>query len=239
MRSSVERSRLRSIDRCDTSVERSRSIDRSIDAIHRSSGLDRSIDRSMRYIGRAVSIDRSIDRCDTSVERSRLDRSIDAIHIDRCEHIDRNSTPIPIRSRPDPGPTPGPRVVILRGRRLRASSRGRRRARGVDEESLDDRSTIERGEGEVERERGSEAKMSDSESDYSDDDAHIGGGDLDETYVPGEASLNVDVGSSLTSADWADIDNSDLVAKVRGSAGFRIMRERFSLGTERWTRRRT
>ena len=67
--------------------------------------------------------------------------------------------------------------------------------------------------------------MSDSESDYSDDDAHIGGGDLDETYVPGEASLNVDVGSSLTSADWADIDNSDLVAKVRGSAGFRIMRE--------------
>ena len=108
----------------------------------------------------------------------------------------------------------------------------------MDEESLDDRSTIERGEGEVERERGSEAKMSDSESDYSDDDAHIGGGDLDETYVPGEASLNVDVGSSLTSADWADIDNSDLVAKVRGSAGFRI-RERFSLGTERWTRRRT
>ena len=95
----------------------------------------------------------------------------------------------------------------------------------MDEESLDDRSTIERGEGEVERERGSEAKMSDSESDYSDDDAHIGGGDLDETYVPGEASLNVDVGSSLTSADWADIDNSDLVAKVRGSAGFRIMRE--------------
>ena len=35
----------------------------------------------------------------------------------------------------------------------------------------------------------------------------------------------MDVGSSLTSADWADIDNSDLVAKVRGSAGFRIMRE--------------
>ena len=27
------------------------------------------------------------------------------------------------------------------------------------------------------------------------------------------------------SHDWADIDNSDLVAKVRGSAGFRIMRE--------------
>jgi hypothetical protein len=71
--------------------------------------------------------------------------------------------------------------------------------------------------------------MSDSESDYSDDDAHIGGGDRDaeETYdgAGGEATLNVDVGSSLTSADWADIDNSDLVAKVRGSAGFRIMRE--------------
>ena len=27
------------------------------------------------------------------------------------------------------------------------------------------------------------------------------------------------------SHDWADIDNSDHVAKVRGSAGFRIMRE--------------
>ena len=71
--------------------------------------------------------------------------------------------------------------------------------------------------------------MSDSESEYSDDDAHIGGGDRDaeETYdgAGGEATLNVDVGSSLTSADWADIDNSDLVAKVRGSAGFRIMRE--------------
>jgi len=70
----------------------------------------------------------------------------------------------------------------------------------------------------------------DSGSDYSDDDAHVGGGDLaqEEAFIAaqsGEASLNVDVGSSLTSADWADIDNSDLVAKVRGSAGFRIMRE--------------
>ena len=70
----------------------------------------------------------------------------------------------------------------------------------------------------------------DSGSDYSDEDAHIGGGDLaqEEAFIAaqsGEASLNVDVGSSLTSADWADIDNSDLVAKVRGSAGFRIMRE--------------
>ena len=66
----------------------------------------------------------------------------------------------------------------------------------------------------------------DSDSDYYDEDAHIGGGEDDlGAFVPGEASLNVDVGSSLTSADWADIDNSDLVAKVRGSAGFRIMRE--------------
>ena len=70
--------------------------------------------------------------------------------------------------------------------------------------------------------------MSDSDSDYFDEDAHIGGGDGEEqttTFAPGEASLNVDVGSSLSSNDWADIDNSDLVAKVRGSAGFRIMRE--------------
>jgi len=69
----------------------------------------------------------------------------------------------------------------------------------------------------------------DGSSDYSDDDAHIGGGTVENDDIAhgtsGEASLNVDVGSSLTSADWADIDNSDLVAKVRGSAGFRIMRE--------------
>eukprot|EP00740_Mantoniella_antarctica_P007980 CAMPEP_0181363940 /NCGR_PEP_ID=MMETSP1106-20121128/9065_1 /TAXON_ID=81844 /ORGANISM="Mantoniella antarctica, Strain SL-175" /LENGTH=1005 /DNA_ID=CAMNT_0023478509 /DNA_START=163 /DNA_END=3180 /DNA_ORIENTATION=+ len=63
-----------------------------------------------------------------------------------------------------------------------------------------------------------------SDDDFSDDDAHAGG-DMDPEMDPNQSTLNVDVGSSLTSHDWADIDNSDLVAKVRGSAGFRIMRE--------------
>ena len=64
-----------------------------------------------------------------------------------------------------------------------------------------------------------------SDGEYSDDDdGHIGG-DVDPIFDPNNSTLKVDVGSGLTSHDWADIDNSDLVAKVRGSTGFRIMRE--------------
>ena len=63
-----------------------------------------------------------------------------------------------------------------------------------------------------------------SDGEYSDDDdGHIGG-DVDPIFDPNNSTLMVDVGSGLTSHDWADIDNSDLVAKVRGSTGFRIMR---------------
>ena len=71
-----------------------------------------------------------------------------------------------------------------------------------------------------------------SDGEYSDSDLHAGGVSDTETdqaviaqAMSAEATLSVDVGSSLTHHDWADIDNSDLVAKVRGSAGFRIMRE--------------
>ena len=71
-----------------------------------------------------------------------------------------------------------------------------------------------------------------SDGEYSDSDLHAGGASDTENdqaviakAMSEEASLSVDVGSSLTHHDWADIDNSDLVAKVRGSAGFRIMRE--------------
>ena len=63
--------------------------------------------------------------------------------------------------------------------------------------------------------------MSDAEEYSSDDDGHIN----DEFEPQVDPTLSVDVGSGLSSHDWADIDNSDLVAKVRGSAGFRIMRE--------------
>lgn len=66
--------------------------------------------------------------------------------------------------------------------------------------------------------------MSDSESDYSDDDVYIGGGDWDveEMYdgVGGEVMLNVDVGLLFMSVDWVDIDNLDFVVKVCGSVGF-------------------
>jgi len=64
--------------------------------------------------------------------------------------------------------------------------------------------------------------MSDAE-DFSDDDGHAG--EAEEEIDYSKPTLNVDVGSSLTSHDWADIDNNDLVSRVRGSAGFRIMRE--------------
>ena len=71
-----------------------------------------------------------------------------------------------------------------------------------------------------------------SDGEYSDSDLHAGGASDTENdqaviakAMSEEATLSVDVGSSLTHHDWADIDNSDLVAKVRGSAGFRIMRE--------------
>ena len=70
-----------------------------------------------------------------------------------------------------------------------------------------------------------------SDGEYSDSDLHAGGASDTENdqaviaKMSEEATLSVDVGSSLTHHDWADIDNSDLVAKVRGSAGFRIMRE--------------
>jgi len=83
-----------------------------------------------------------------------------------------------------------------------------------------------------------ESDESGDDGEFSDSDLHAGAGlsSDDEassdakviasmSQKSGEARLSVDVGSSLTHHDWADIDNSDLVAKVRGSAGFRIMRE--------------
>tara|TARA_B100001173_G_scaffold80170_1_gene68471 strand:- start:641 stop:3682 length:3042 start_codon:yes stop_codon:yes gene_type:complete len=83
-----------------------------------------------------------------------------------------------------------------------------------------------------ENDGGNNPEDSDSGDEYSDSDLHAGGvsdTENDQAVIAqamsAEATLSVDVGSSLTHHDWADIDNSDLVAKVRGSAGFRIMRE--------------
>ena len=80
-----------------------------------------------------------------------------------------------------------------------------------------------------ENDGGNNPEDSDSGDEYSDSDLHAGGvadTENDQAVIAqamsAEATLSVDVGSSLTHHDWADIDNSDLVAKVRGSAGFRI-----------------
>ena len=75
-----------------------------------------------------------------------------------------------------------------------------------------------------ENDGGNNPEDSDSGDKYSDSDLHAGGvsdTENDQAVIStskchSQATLSVDVGSSLTHHDWADIDNSDLVAKVRG-----------------------
>ena len=71
-----------------------------------------------------------------------------------------------------------------------------------------------------ENDGGNNPEDSDSGDEYSDSDLHAGGvsdTENDQAVIAqamsAEATLSVDVGSSLTHHDWADIDNSDLVAK--------------------------
>ena len=55
------------------------------------------------------------------------------------------------------------------------------------------------------------------------DHAHVGADVAVQNLSTGLNAMEVDVGSSLSAADWSDIDNKDVVAKARAHPGFRLM----------------